>query len=90
VFHVKHRRVGKLIWRIPLGIIDSGSAAYMVLRRKLRLRELRRVIRILIGGWPERTGRSVVVVAVTFLFVPAGEEGDEGGQPRRRDTDSDA
>ena len=50
VFHVKHRRVGKLIWRIPLGIIDSGSAAYMVLRRKLRLRELRRVIQILIGG----------------------------------------
>jgi hypothetical protein len=50
VFHVEHRRVGKLIWRISLGIMDSGSAAYMVLRGKLRLRELRRVIQILIGG----------------------------------------
>ena len=71
MFHVKHRRVGKLIWRIPLGIIDSGSAAYMVLRRKLRLRELRRVIRILIGGWPERTGRSVVeVLSGGGLLVP--------------------
>jgi hypothetical protein len=31
-------------------LIGGGSRVYMVLRRRLRLRELRRVIRILIGG----------------------------------------